>query len=49
MKKLNNLVKVVCPMVGSMLAAVALVGGVQPYSFWTFYQPKAPKRLSKKA
>jgi hypothetical protein len=49
MKRLNKLVKMVCPLAGSIVATIALVGGAEPFSFWTFYQPKAPKRISKKA
>jgi len=47
MKKLNKVLKAVYPVVGSVLTTIALVGGVKPLSFWTFYQPKAPKSLYK--
>jgi cyclic lactone autoinducer peptide len=47
MKRLNKLVKMACPAVGSVLTTIAVVGGVQAFSFWSFYQPKAPKCLKK--
>lgn len=48
MKRINSIIKKACPVVGSMLTTVAVAGGVKAFSFWTFYQPKAPKCLGNK-
>jgi len=45
MNKLNKSMRSFYPVIGSLLTVVAIVGGIKPYSFWSLYQPKAPKCL----
>lgn len=45
MRMLDQVIKRICPLLGSMLAIIAVYVGVKPASLFAFYQIKAPKCL----
>ncbi|MCR4441309.1 MAG: cyclic lactone autoinducer peptide [Peptococcaceae bacterium] len=45
MKRLDNLVKRIAPVVCSLVMLAAVYGGAKAASIWGFYQPRTPKCL----
>ena len=45
MKKLNNVMRKLYPVLGSVIVFVAVYGGVKPASIFGFHQPKVPKSI----
>ena len=45
MKKLNEVMRRIYPVLGGLIVFVAVFGGVKPASIFSFHQPRVPKSI----